>query len=356
MIPKLEFGQLYKFVVSVGFVLIAAALLAPWAILRDQGALTISQGSLEELTPRARQVLESKQQHAEWIVAWYPWASLVLLLGGVALAAWGLVRWWRRQQVADEREDVDLRVQRLTLEPATPAEKEHRLDVEVDEALGTSEAVETLREETSAPNVPETISESAGPPASAGVGTATSSERSPKPAARHAEWIALREYVQRIEQLAAFRISDALRDTHRVETGVKVRIGRDTESYADIVALASLNSLAWSFVIDVKHIRAAAQNIGNRLGDSLVNGAAVARGLRRHRVAALTLFVLESGVDDDRARRQLKRALQRVRGAFSVPVGAVLVSEKDLDSMSADDLRQLLAQAAIESLDPFDGR
>lgn len=347
MMPKLEFGQLYKFVVSLGFVLMVAALIGPWAILRDQGALLVNRQTLDELTPRAQQVLEIKQQHAEWIVKVYPWAALVLFIGGAVVAVWGLIHWWNRQQVADEREDVDLAVQRRTLDPLTPEEQERRLDTEAEEALATEAVTDVGREETEASRPTATAASAtddheATPETSAGPTATAPGGVLPRP-----DWLAFREKVRGIEHLASARVAEALRDTHRLDTDVKVRVDGDVRGYADIVARAEPDSSAWSFVIDVKFTRSPSKNINPLLAESLVNGATVVRALGREKSAAVTIVVVETGGDDERARRALTRALHRIRDVSSVPVGALLIDESDLQTIPAAVLRRRLTHSVI---------
>ncbi len=348
MIPKLEFGQLYKFVVSLGFVLMAAAVVGPWAILRDQGALLVSSETLEDLTPRAQRVLELKQEHVEWIATWYPWASLVLFLAGASLALWGLVRWWVRQQVADEREDVDLEVQRRTLVPLTAEEEELRLDTEVEEALAGASVADTEAERPSGEQRPASTAHSGTAPHPQDPDVPTPA---PAPGRTRLETdvVALRNRVRETEALALRRLTEALKDTHRVESGVKIRSNDDIMGYADLVAIALPNSSSWNFVIDVKFGRYP-QNAGNRLSESLLSGAAAARGLGPSRSLALTIFVVENDEQVGRTQRNLTRALKRAREALAVPVSALVITETELKLMPAAALRRLLTQAAIESL------
>lgn len=348
MIPKLEFGQLYKFVVSLGLVLMAIAVIGPWAILRDQGALLVTREALDDLTPRAQEVLELKQHHAELIVRAYPVVALVLLVTGAVVAVWGLTQWWGRQKVADERENVDLAVQKRTLEPQTAAEQESRLDADVEEAMAASAPAETEPRGRAGNEAPGTV------PRTDETDSARVSSGTPTPARPAAsentagsDYLAFRKKVRSVEALVSSRVAEALGGTHRIDTDVKVRVGEDVRGYADIVALAETDAAAWSLVIDVKFTRKPTKNIGPILNDSLLNGASVARALNRERSAALTVVVVEDGVDDERARRALARALQRIRDLSIVPVGALLISETELQELPPAQLRRRLAQAVI---------
>ena len=113
------------------------------------------------------------------------------------------------------------------------------------------------------------------------------------------------------------------------------------------MARAEPDSSAWSFVIDVKFTRSPSKNINPLLTESLVNGATVVRALGREKSAAVTIVVVETGGDDERARRALTRALHRIRDVSSVPVGALLIDESDLQTIPAAVLRRRLTHSVI---------
>ena len=54
---RFEFGDLYKFVVSLGVILVTLAVLGPWLFLREPFDLQVTQTELQGFTKRARQTI-----------------------------------------------------------------------------------------------------------------------------------------------------------------------------------------------------------------------------------------------------------------------------------------------------------
>src|SRR4051812_38513684 len=104
LVPKVDFGNIHKFLVSLGLALVLAALVVPWFILRESDALLVSTQQLNELTQTARETLERKQNSIHFLVIVWPYVSVVLLTSGVSLVVFGLVKWRQRQAVQDRME------------------------------------------------------------------------------------------------------------------------------------------------------------------------------------------------------------------------------------------------------------
>lgn len=321
--PRLEFGQLYKFVVSLGFVLMAAAFVGPWAILRDQGALLISETELEGLTPQARAVLEAKQGHAQRIVEWYPWAALVLFVLGAVVSAWGLWRWWDRQKVADERENVGLAAEKRQLEPLTPEETERRLDEEA--AAAAEEPTEDRRSSAMADRP---APEPAVPSSEEGVRVAD-------------DRATIRDYLRRryaeVESLATSRLEEAFGGERGVHADVKITGEGSRElGRADVVALAAAGSPEPSLIFDIK--LTTPKNAANQTEAALVNAARFAVALHR-RAAAIALLVVNDEEDRRRTELGVALAMERLSGVLTSPAGAVVLTPDDLRSLPTPELR-----------------
>jgi hypothetical protein len=322
--PQLEFGQLYKFIVSLGFVLMAAAFIGPWAILREQGALVISERELAGLTPLAREVLEAKQAQASRIVECYPWVALMLFLTGALLAAWGLWRWKARQRVADEREDVGLATERLKLEPMTDDETARRLDEEVAAAQDESS-------DAGSP-IPPTDAGQVEP----GRSSSTPRDQSDEdPAARRQR---LRLRYEQVESLANSRIQAAFGSDRRVHTDVKV-VGADGRSVgqADVVALAPSTSAEPSLVFEIK--LATPQSAARQTESALLSAARFAVALRPAAAAGVALLVVSTEEEQRRARSAVERTLGQLQAVLNARIGAVVLTNDELESVDPAVLR-----------------
>jgi hypothetical protein len=60
-VPQVEFGTLYKFVASIGLVLIVAAVVLPWILLQSTDVLLIFEESIAGLSDSAGGAIERRQ-------------------------------------------------------------------------------------------------------------------------------------------------------------------------------------------------------------------------------------------------------------------------------------------------------
>lgn len=105
---KIEYGDLYKFLASLGLALIVLAVVAPWLFLREPFDLQLEAGKLDGLTEGARSLILYRQQVTIALVRSVPWISgVLLLLGSTSLVA-GLLGWKRSQGVLDRKQLADL--------------------------------------------------------------------------------------------------------------------------------------------------------------------------------------------------------------------------------------------------------
>jgi hypothetical protein len=144
---KLEYSDLYKFLASLGVVLIGLALLVPWLFLRESFDALLKTSDISELTPTAQMLLSYRQQAALWFIKSVWWISPLLALGGLLLLIMGIVPWRKRQQhLVDQREKFEMQkagweVERLKreIEPMTYAQIAIKGIEEVEEEIEVAE-------------------------------------------------------------------------------------------------------------------------------------------------------------------------------------------------------------------------
>ena len=140
MFPKPSFGSFYKFVVSVGLVLLALALAAPVLLLREPFDFLVSTTELEQLTDVAQQAIDERQSYGLTLARALPAISVVLGIAGFGLTSWGLFRWWKRQAVQDALEDTSLIRAQAEVRSLTQDEVDAQREIEADEVLTESES------------------------------------------------------------------------------------------------------------------------------------------------------------------------------------------------------------------------
>lgn len=145
---KFEFGDLYKFFVSLGVVLFTIALVTPWLFLREPFDLFKTEKEISELTSVAKEAVAERQELALTVIQLLPIFSVSGVSLGLVLGIFGLQRWHRNQRILDERTRIKLELSKQTLRQATLDEVEERREFE------TRESLEQAREANEEESIP----------------------------------------------------------------------------------------------------------------------------------------------------------------------------------------------------------
>jgi hypothetical protein len=119
---KPEYGDLYKFVASIGVVLISLALLFPWLLLRESFDALHKVSEIAELPQTAQQLLAYRQNTALWWVKNVHWFSIILSIFGLAFLCIGVTFWRPKQIVIDTKEQLEVQKLAKELIRMTPEE------------------------------------------------------------------------------------------------------------------------------------------------------------------------------------------------------------------------------------------
>ena len=130
---KIDYGDINKFLVSIGIVLIGLAVLTPYLYLKEDFGLYLEQESFEKLQEPIKHLITDKQEKITLIQKFIPCISITLLLLGLLSIIVGLVRWFKRQSKLDEKFDKEIKKLDLEIESLTPEEKERKALKEVTE-------------------------------------------------------------------------------------------------------------------------------------------------------------------------------------------------------------------------------
>ncbi|MDX3110176.1 hypothetical protein [Nonomuraea angiospora] len=129
MLPKFEYADFNKFLVSVGALLIAAGLAIPIFLLQEKTVAGTPEKNIRELTPTGKQIFSAQQEQIRWLLSSWPYISGGLAVAGLLLITWGGFKWWQRQKHLVLREEAELGKLKAEKEKLD-AEKE-KLDEEV---------------------------------------------------------------------------------------------------------------------------------------------------------------------------------------------------------------------------------
>lgn len=346
---KLDFSSFYKFVASVGLILLAASAVLPWFVLRTAAPEAPSG------TPAAAVVdlaLDERADQYRFILQVYPWVSLGLFILGCGLTAYGLIAWRGRQKKQDADEDEVYR-QRRELGRTTQAsddDREKKLDREALDAGGPSDLI-TADGRISASN-------DASPP------PPVVSDYSPDDRYR-----ARRQFIKDAESHVGDLLNDAFADTHRVEAGVRIGAGAPI---LDLVARASEPSRWSSFAMEIRLVTSSGAS-SMRLRDSMLSVAIAARDVPEGQIqlqrvgrppvaksVSLCLVIVD---DEEPAPRELgprpaplgfadftqraQRVVQTVNSVLARKVGVIMVPRSQFKNVSAHSLRQAVLEVML---------
>ena len=119
-----------RYLATLGVAIAAATLSLAGLFLRLEQDLLVTKPTLGKLTATARGALLRRQEYLAIATDILPFFVLIGFVGGVSLTIYGMVGWARRQRIADEREDIELRKGRVELIRMTDGEQADRVDQE----------------------------------------------------------------------------------------------------------------------------------------------------------------------------------------------------------------------------------
>lgn len=106
---RIEFSDVNRFLTSLGLIFIGLAFFLPWVVNQSQEALTIESEKLKRLTPTAQIVIKEQQDTILFINNIFPYLCLALIILGLVLLLIGIIRWTKRQAIADKIQDEELK-------------------------------------------------------------------------------------------------------------------------------------------------------------------------------------------------------------------------------------------------------
>lgn len=252
---KLDFSSFYKFVSSVGLLLLAVAVALPWFALRA-AAPDAPAGTAASLTVDV--ALDARAQQYLFIVSAYPWISAVLFVLGSVLTGYGLFAWRSQQKKQDADEDETYRQRRelgQSLE-ASAEDRDEKLDQEAHEG-------DSSRDKGSA-SVPGDVDRNG----------AASEPLERLETAYGDRYRARREFIKQAEGRVEKLLGTAFNETHQIETGV--RLSGPRSPILDFVARSADGDRWTSFAIEVRVVERS-PSTALRLRDAMLAVAIAAR-------------------------------------------------------------------------------
>lgn len=120
---KPDFSDFYKFLASLGIILISLAFVVPWLFLHETFDIPITVNEINQLTVDAQTLIGIRQKYALVILQNIGWISIVIGGLGLVMFTAGIVLWWsKKQTILDEKESLELNKLRHDVAQLTPVE------------------------------------------------------------------------------------------------------------------------------------------------------------------------------------------------------------------------------------------
>ncbi len=141
---KLEFGDINKFLSSLGLISIGLAFLLPWFVSQNNSIVLIEKSNIYKLTPTAQKIILKQQQELFEINNYILNVSIFLITLGVILLIIGIFRWWNRQNVLDEIQNEELKSKKFQ----NISDEEKRKIIKSEIIVSNEQLIDSNHEET----------------------------------------------------------------------------------------------------------------------------------------------------------------------------------------------------------------
>lgn len=129
---KLEYDNLYKFLVSLGIILIALPL-AAMIYFYNINPILISQTDYELLSEYSLQMITNRNQLLSTFIKAFPWFAAISILIGVILIICGIYKWFFIQKKLDKKLDSETTIKALDELQASVEEISEKVKKETEE-------------------------------------------------------------------------------------------------------------------------------------------------------------------------------------------------------------------------------
>ena len=108
-VPRLEYGDLSKFLASMGVASIALSLTLPWLFLREDFDLLLTTEQRSELPAASIDVIEDRVRLVRWLIDMIPAVSVILFALGVVIIGVALRLMWRSYRRQERKQILELK-------------------------------------------------------------------------------------------------------------------------------------------------------------------------------------------------------------------------------------------------------
>lgn len=325
-----EASHLRKYLATLGIGMVAATISLAGLALRLQEDLLVKQDELQQLTPTARETIERRQDYLSVMSIILPWFVLVGCVAGIALAAYGIRGWSKRQKVADEIEDLQRDKSRTEVRSLTDTERSARIDQEVEEAV--------LQESVLSEGSSEPLHASEVDPHISSEFPASTTPNPPAPNLARRREIAAS--VMGFEAELARKINEGFGQTYRVDVGVAAGSGGRQREF-DAVAFPLLPNENRPIVFEMKYV-SHPKNLTQAFANGLQHVASASEIFPDGAIPVVVTIYRDEPSGDAAALQRVRERARQMANTFKSAPRTLILSAREFEEMTGSEFRNRL--------------
>ena len=127
---KLQYDSFYKFLVSLGLVLIIAPFIGVYYLLNYSNEDLLTVNKYTELSQKSLEIIEKKENILNLFLTLAPYIFIFTTILGIFLLIYGIIKWKNLQKEIDEQTTIKTKVERTQLEKLTANEVLQKIESE----------------------------------------------------------------------------------------------------------------------------------------------------------------------------------------------------------------------------------
>ncbi len=133
MLERIDFSDIYKFLSSIGLVLMIAAIFLPMFLFQLDIVKNYQNTDSKIISNTVKQSIQYQEKLICWLLTWWWVISGLCFIIGLIFFTHGIKKWSKRQAVLDKMQDLDLQEKEKIIIPASQEEVNKKLNEDVDE-------------------------------------------------------------------------------------------------------------------------------------------------------------------------------------------------------------------------------
>lgn len=136
---KLKYDSLYKFIVSIGILIIVLPFILLFGILNNNDIVIIKENEINQLTSTAREIIALEQNYKYIVLSnliIFSIITIVFIISGIIIVIYGIVQWKNKvQKYEDKSRELSNKLLEKQIKELTNEEKEEKIieDIQVGE-------------------------------------------------------------------------------------------------------------------------------------------------------------------------------------------------------------------------------